>query len=93
MALLDATAAKADDPRESLDPNEPAVVKHVVTENAITAVQKAVALVGNPALRRSNPMERHLRNVLCGRIHSPQGDSILQAAGLAALRSVPGIST
>jgi alkylation response protein AidB-like acyl-CoA dehydrogenase len=91
-ALLDATAAKADDPRESLDPNEPAIVKHVVTENAIAAVQKAVALIGNPALSRSNPLERHLRNVLCGRIHSPQGDSVLQAAGLAALRPVPGAS-
>jgi alkylation response protein AidB-like acyl-CoA dehydrogenase len=91
-ALLDATAAKADRASEPLDANEPAVVKHVVTENAIAAVQKAVALIGNPALSRSNPLERHLRDVLCGRIHSPQGDSVLQAAGLAALRPVPGAS-
>jgi alkylation response protein AidB-like acyl-CoA dehydrogenase len=84
-ALLVATAAKAEAWHESLDANAPAIVKHVVTENAIAAVQKAVALVGNPALSRSNPLERHLRNVLCGRIHSPQGDSVLRAAGLAAL--------
>lgn len=90
--LLDATAAQADDPRERLDANAPAIVKQVVTENAIAAVQKAVALIGNPALSRSNPLERHLRNVLCGRIHSPQGDSVLQAAGLAALVSAPSVS-
>ncbi|HMK82017.1 MAG TPA: acyl-CoA dehydrogenase family protein [Xanthobacteraceae bacterium] len=67
--------------------SEPALVKHLVTENAIAAVQKVVALVGNPALSRANPLERHLRNVLCGRVHSPQGDSVLQSAGLAALRA------
>lgn len=92
-ALLDATAARADSASEALDANEPAVVKHVVTENAIAAVQKAVALVGNPALTRANPLERHLRDVLCGRVHSPQGDSVVQAAGLAALRPAASAST
>lgn len=85
-ALIEDAAARRDDTtRPSAAP--PAMVKHLVTENAIAAVQKAVALVGNPALSRANPLERHLRNVLCGRVHSPQGDSVLQAAGLAALRS------
>jgi alkylation response protein AidB-like acyl-CoA dehydrogenase len=83
--LLNATAATADRTTDALDANGPALVKHVVTENAIAAVQKAVALVGNPALSRANPLERHLRDVLCGRVHSPQGDSVLHAAGLAAL--------
>jgi alkylation response protein AidB-like acyl-CoA dehydrogenase len=91
-ALLGAAAIKADGAPVTLDPNAPAIVKHTVTENAIGAVQKAVALIGNPALSRSNPLERHLRNVLCGRVHSPQGDSVLQSAGLAALQSVPGVS-
>jgi alkylation response protein AidB-like acyl-CoA dehydrogenase len=91
-ALLGAAAIKADGAPVTLDPNAPAIVKHTVTENAIAAVQKAVALIGNPALSRSNPLERHLRNVLCGRVHSPQGDSVLQSAGLAALQSVPGVS-
>jgi alkylation response protein AidB-like acyl-CoA dehydrogenase len=92
-ALLDATAAKAGSASEALDATEPAVVKHVVTENAIAAVQKAVALVGNPALSRANPLERHLRDVLCGRVHSPQGDSVVQAAGLAALQPASRAST
>jgi alkylation response protein AidB-like acyl-CoA dehydrogenase len=62
-----------------------AVVKHTVTGNAIEAVSEAVALVGNPGLSRRNPLERHLRNVLCSRIHTPQDDTILAAAGRAAL--------
>ena len=48
-------------------------------------VQEAVALCGNHALARSNPLERHLRDVLCARIHTPQPDAALLAAGRAAL--------
>ncbi|NVN12313.1 acyl-CoA dehydrogenase family protein [Nguyenibacter vanlangensis] len=61
------------------------LVKHVVTENAIAAVGKAVAAIGNPGLSQDNPLERHYRDVLCGRIHTPQGDSALIAAGRSAL--------
>jgi alkylation response protein AidB-like acyl-CoA dehydrogenase len=60
-------------------------VKTVVADNAIAAVEQAVALCGNHALTRTNPLERHLRDVLCARIHSPQADSALVAAGRAAL--------
>jgi len=88
--LLAATARTADTAPESLDRNEPTLIKYVVTENAIRIVQIAVALVGNPALSRANPLERHLRDVLCARIHSPQGDSILKAAGVAALKTLAG---
>ena len=42
-------------------------------------------LIGNHGLSRRNPLERHLRDVLCGRIHTPQDDSVLLAAGKAAL--------
>lgn len=84
-SILAATAARADDPTITLDANEPMIVKQTVTETAITAVQKAVALVGNPALSRANPLERHLRDVLCARVHTPQGDSVLRAAGQLAL--------
>ena len=61
------------------------MVKHTVTSNAIESVSDAVALVGNPGLSRRNPLERHLRDVLCSRIHSPQDDTILVGAGRAAL--------
>ena len=59
--------------------------KLLATRNAITAVQTAVAALGNPALSRSNPLERHLRDVLCCRIHPPQDDSALIALGKRAL--------
>ncbi len=64
---------------------ESALVKHTVTTNAIDAVMEAIALVGNPGLSRSNPLERHLRDVLCSRIHTPQDDMILAGAGRSAL--------
>ncbi|MEG3111681.1 acyl-CoA dehydrogenase family protein [Pantoea sp. T14] len=60
-------------------------IKQVVIENAIRSVQLMVESIGNHALTRSNPLERHLRNVLCGRIHTPQDDVIFTAAGKTAL--------
>jgi len=60
------------------------LVKHLVTENAIAAVEKAIAATGNPGLSRHNPLQRHYRDVLCGRVHTPQADVVLTAAGKAA---------
>ncbi|MFT3691374.1 acyl-CoA dehydrogenase family protein [Paenirhodobacter sp.] len=64
---------------------EAAILKHVATENAIAAVEQALKLAGNHAIARRNPLERHYRDVLCGRIHSPQEDSVRITAGRAAL--------
>lgn len=64
---------------------ESGFLKLTATENAIAVVQRAVELTGNPALSRKNPLERHLRDVLCGRIHWPQHDAVRAAAGRAAL--------
>jgi alkylation response protein AidB-like acyl-CoA dehydrogenase len=64
------------------------VVKYNATNNAIRAVDIALGLVGNPGLSRNNPLERHHRDVLCSRIHTPQDDMILLAAGKAALGAV-----
>ena len=61
------------------------LLKHTVTANAIRAVELALKLSGNHGLSRSNPLERHYRDVLCGRIHTPQDDAVLVAAGKAAL--------
>jgi alkylation response protein AidB-like acyl-CoA dehydrogenase len=67
-----------------LKPGEGGLVKHLVTENAIAAVEKAIAASGNPGLSRHNALQRHYRDVLCGRIHTPQGDVILTNAGKSA---------
>ncbi|GJD41410.1 acyl-CoA dehydrogenase family protein [Methylobacterium bullatum] len=65
--------------------SESGFLKATVTENAIQVVQRAVELAGNPGLSRANPLERHLRDVLCGRIHWPQADSVRVSAGRTAL--------
>ena len=62
-----------------------AAAKLIGTRAAIDAVERAVALIGNNALTRRNPLERHYRDVLCARVHTPQDDSIVSATGQAAL--------
>jgi len=81
-ALLD-RASQAD--AASVPAVESNFTKLVVTENAIAVTQKVIALTGNPALARGNAVERHFRDSLCGRVHSPQADMILTGAGKAAL--------
>jgi alkylation response protein AidB-like acyl-CoA dehydrogenase len=66
-------------------PPESGLIKLTVTGNAIRAVEAGLALVGNAGLSRKNPLERHYRDVLCGRVHTPQDDSTRIAAGRAAL--------
>jgi len=61
------------------------LVKHTVTNNAIAITTKALSLCGNHGLSQANALERHHRNALCGRIHAPQDDTILTAAGRTAL--------
>ncbi|WP_028472737.1 acyl-CoA dehydrogenase family protein [Nocardioides alkalitolerans] len=62
-----------------------ALVKVQVARSVVAAVQAAVAALGNPALSRHHPLERHLRDVLCVRVHPPQEDSALVAGGRRVL--------
>jgi alkylation response protein AidB-like acyl-CoA dehydrogenase len=61
------------------------IVKLTVTNNAVAVVDEALSLTSNHGLSRHNPLERHLRDVLCGRVHTPQDDSTRIAAGRLAL--------
>ena len=81
--LIETAAARADagDPPGAVEVNN---IKFVATSNAIRAVEIGLELTGNPGLSRNNPLERHYRDVLCSRIHSPQNDTILVGAGRAA---------
>jgi alkylation response protein AidB-like acyl-CoA dehydrogenase len=85
--LVACLAARADagDPTAA---GRAGIAKLAGTRAAITAVEQAVALVGNNGLTRKYPLERHYRDVLCARVHTPQDDSILAAAGQAALAAV-----
>lgn len=68
-----------------------AQIKYLVTGNALRAVELAIEATGNPGLSRSNPLQRHYRNALCGRVHTPQNDAVLQGVGKSvfAARSTP----
>ncbi len=82
--LLD-HAAEAADAGAPLSITDSGLLKYTVTTNAIRAVELALQVSGNHGLSRHNPLERHYRDVLCSRIHTPQNDSILLAAGRTAL--------
>ena len=69
----------------ALEAGEAATLKLAVTNNAVAVVEGALALAGNHGLSRTNPLERHYRDVLCGRVHTPQDDSIRLGAGRLAL--------
>jgi len=64
---------------------ETGMAKLVGTRAAIEAVERAVALVGNNGLTGKYPLERHYRDVLCARVHTPQDDSVVAGAGQSAL--------
>lgn len=72
----------SDDP--ALSVGELAQIKVNVIDNAIDAVRRGLELAGNHALEHANPLQRHYRNLLCGRVHTPQPDSVWLAAGKAA---------
>lgn len=85
--LVGALAARVDAGDPDAAAQAPSA-KLIGTRAAIDAVSQAVALVGNNGLTRRNPLERHLRDVLCSRVHTPQDDSVVAAAGRAAF---PGL--
>lgn len=83
QAMLDALTLAADSGAPP-SPIDSGLAKFNVTGNAIRAVELALQVTGNHGLSRHNPLERHWRDVQCSRIHTPQNDSILVAAGKAA---------
>ncbi|MDM0065504.1 acyl-CoA dehydrogenase family protein [Variovorax sp. J31P207] len=82
--LLDEAAAEVD-AGHAPSAADSGLLKYTVTTQAIRAVELALQSSGNHGLTRHNPLERHYRDVLCSRIHTPQNDAILVAAGKGAL--------
>jgi alkylation response protein AidB-like acyl-CoA dehydrogenase len=88
LAVNDALLATAIRMAEAEDtPNGQALnlFKTTLAENAVRAVEQALLLTGNHGLSRGNPLERHWRDVVCARVHTPQADTVHLAAGRAAL--------
>jgi alkylation response protein AidB-like acyl-CoA dehydrogenase len=82
--LIDSFAGDYDD-GVVLSASESNIIKLTVTNNAVAVVEDALSLTSNHGLTRANPLERHYRDVLCGRVHSPQDDATRVNAGRLAL--------
>ena len=72
--LIDSFAGDFDD-GVLLSASESNIVKLTVTNNAVAVIEDALSLTSNHGLTRANPLERHYRDVLCGRVHTPQDDA------------------
>ncbi|GAA5030961.1 acyl-CoA dehydrogenase family protein [Microbacterium fluvii] len=86
QAELVLAALAADVDAGTADPARLGLAKLLTSRAAIGAVEAITAAIGNPALTRSLPFERHLRDVLCARPHPPQDDAALVAAGRSLLQ-------
>ena len=82
--LIDSFARDFDD-GVALSASESNIIKLMVTNNAVAVVEDALSLTSNHGLTRANPLERHYRDVLCGRVHTPQDDATRVSAGRLAL--------
>lgn len=82
--IAEALALATDDGRPP-GAAESGVLKVVMAENAVRAVERCTLLAGNHAHSRAHPLERHWRDVQCARVHVPTGDAAHQAAGRALL--------
>ncbi|QUG43360.1 acyl-CoA/acyl-ACP dehydrogenase [Psychrobacillus sp. INOP01] len=68
--------------------NEVSVAKHIVTNSAITIVDKAMRLVGAKSLQRTNPLQRYYRDVRAGLHNPPMDDMTIKKLALSALEEV-----
>jgi alkylation response protein AidB-like acyl-CoA dehydrogenase len=82
--LIDSFAGDFDD-GVVFSASESNIVKLTVTNNAVAVVEEALSLTSNHGLTRANPLERYYRDVLCGRVHTPQDDATRINAGRLAL--------
>lgn len=65
--------------------NEIGVAKHIVTNSAITIVDKAMRLVGAKSLQRTNPLQRYYRDVRAGLHNPPMDDMTIKKLAQSAL--------
>lgn len=65
--------------------NEIGAAKHIVTNSAITIVDKAMRLVGAKSLQRTNPLQRYYRDVRAGLHNPPMDDMTIKKLALTAL--------
>ncbi|MFJ7727388.1 acyl-CoA dehydrogenase family protein [Neobacillus sp. NPDC097160] len=74
-----------DETRRGFLENELGVVKHTVTNSAITIVDKAMRIVGAKSLQRTNPLQRYYRDVRAGLHNPPMDDMTIKKLALSAI--------
>ncbi|MEV4421969.1 acyl-CoA dehydrogenase family protein [Patulibacter sp. NPDC049589] len=65
------------------------LVKTLATRAVVEAARRAAGAVGNAGLTLHHPLQRHLRDALCGPVHTPQDDTVLRQAGRTVLEAAP----
>ena len=80
-ARLIASIASETDDGLPTSPNESALIKAIVIENATRTVELAASLAGNHAHAKANAIERHIRDIRSGRVQAPQADAAFIASG------------
>lgn len=74
-----------DESRREYLSNEIGVVKHTITNAAITIVDKSMRIVGAKSLQRSNPLQRFYRDVRAGLHNPPMDDMTITKLAATAL--------
>lgn len=85
FVIYGAAAAYDNEASRDLLANEVSVAKHVVTNSAITIVDKAMRLVGAKSLQRTNPLQRYYRDVRAGLHNPPMDDMTIKKLAQSAL--------
>lgn len=86
LVIYSVAEAYDDESRRGYLTNEVAVAKHIVTNSAITIVDKAMRIVGAKSLQRSNPLQRYYRNVRAGLHNPPADDMTIKNLALSAIK-------
>ena len=85
LVIYGVASAYDNDSTKELLSNEVSVAKHIVTNSAITIVDKAMRLVGAKSLQRTNPLQRYYRDVRAGLHNPPMDDMTIKKLALSAL--------
>ncbi|MFJ5716045.1 acyl-CoA dehydrogenase family protein [Neobacillus sp. NPDC093127] len=84
--IYSVAAAYDDEARREYLENELGVVKHTVTNSAISIVDKAMRIVGAKSLQRTNPLQRYYRDVRAGLHNPPMDDMTIKKLALSAIK-------
>lgn len=68
------------------------LAKLIASRAAVTAVDGAIAALGNAGLSRHNPLERHFRDVLVSRAHSPKDADAILTTGRRLLGTLDDVA-